>query len=79
MKKYVAYYRVSTDKQGVSGLGLVPAKYDVPTKTVSYQVTQPLLDKNYTVILTANVGGKRAETRWSFIFDPKATPAPKVR
>ena len=64
----------------VSGLGLVPAKYDVPSKTVSYQVTQPLQNGNYTVILTATVGGKRAETRWSFNLDPKAAPVPaKVR
>ena len=63
----------------VSGIGLVAPKYDPATKTVTYQVTQPLSDKNYTVILTAIVGGKRAETRWSFNFDPKATPAPKSR
>ena len=63
----------------VSGIGPVPAKYDVATKTVSFQVGQPLVDKNYTVILTAVVAGKREETRWSFNFDPKAAPAPKPR
>ena len=63
----------------VSGLGLVPAKYDAPTKTVTYQVTQPLQNGSYTVILSATVGGKRAETRWAFNFDSKAAPAPKTR
>ena len=54
----------------VSGIGSVPAKYDPATKTVSYQVTQPLQGKNFTVILSATVDGKRAETRWSFMYDP---------
>ena len=58
----------------VSGLGVVPAQYDPKTKTVSYQVAQPLRDKNYSVILTANVAGKRAETRWDFMFDPSKAP-----
>ncbi len=62
----------------VSGLGLVPAQYDAQTKMVSYQVTQPLRDKNYSVILSANVGGKRAETRWDFGFDPSKAPAAGV-
>ncbi len=61
----------------VSDIGLVPCQYDSKTKTVSYQVVQPLREKNYSVILTATVGGKRAETRWDFIFDPsKASPTP---
>ena len=68
-----------TVEMRVSGLGLVPAKYDAPTKTVSFQVTQPLQDKTYTVIITSAVAGKRAETRWTFNFDLKATPAPKTR
>ena len=60
----------------VSGFGLVPAKFDGATKTVSYQpTTQPLRDKNYTVIVSAKIGGKRAETRWTFNFDPSAAPA----
>ncbi len=62
----------------ISGFGQVAAQYDEKTKTISYQVTQPLRDKNYTVILSAVVGGKHAETRWDFNFDPtkSATPAP---
>lgn len=54
----------------VSGFGVVPAKYDAPTKTISYQVTQKLRDKVYTVILAGKADGKRVETRWTFNFDP---------
>ena len=57
----------------ISGFGVVPAKYDAASKTVSYQPTTQLRDKSYTVIISAKVGGKRAETRWSFNFDPNAT------
>ena len=61
----------------ISGFGLVPCTYDAASKTVSYKpTTQPLRDKNYTVIISAKVGGKKVETRWSFNFDPAATPAP---
>ncbi len=61
----------------VSGLGLVPAKYDPATKMVSYQVSQPLRDKNYTVILSARADGRKVETRWTFNFDVNAAPAKK--
>lgn len=60
----------------VSGLGSVPAVFDPKTKTVSYTVTQPLRDKNYTVILSAKAGGKSVETRWTFNFDPAKASAP---
>ena len=59
----------------ISGFGVVPATFDPATKIVSFKLTtQPLRDKNYTVIVSAKVGGKKAETRWSFNFDPNATP-----
>ena len=29
-------------------------------------------DKEYTVIVSAKVGGKKTEARWSFKFDPAA-------
>ena len=55
----------------ISGFGAVPVKYDEATKTVSFQpTTQPLRDKEYTVIVTAKAGGKKTEARWSFQFDP---------
>jgi peptidoglycan/xylan/chitin deacetylase (PgdA/CDA1 family) len=53
----------------VSGYGLVPAKYDAQTKLVSYEFTQKLAPKTYTVILSAKVKGKRVETRWIFTVD----------
>ena len=57
----------------ISGFGAVPVKYDSATQTVSFQPTaQPLRDKEYTVIVSAKVGGKRTEARWSFKFDPAA-------
>ena len=57
----------------ISGFGPVPAKYDDATKTVSFQPTsQPLRDKEYTVIVSAKSGGKKSEVRWSFKFDPAA-------
>jgi len=57
----------------ISGFGSVPVKYDDATKTVSFQpTTQPLRDKDYTVIVAAKVGGKKSEVRWNFKFDPAA-------
>jgi len=59
----------------ISGFGVVPVKYDEATKTATFQpTTQPLRDKEYTVIISAKVGGKKSEARWSFKFDPAATP-----
>jgi peptidoglycan/xylan/chitin deacetylase (PgdA/CDA1 family) len=59
-------------KMRVSGLGPVPATYDAKTKIVSYAVTAPLPKDTYTVILSASVSGKLAETRWTFNVDPAA-------
>ncbi len=59
----------------VSGLGVVPAKYDPATKTISYQVTQPLRGTSCSVILEAKMGEKKAEARWSFTLSEKAQPA----
>jgi peptidoglycan/xylan/chitin deacetylase (PgdA/CDA1 family) len=61
----------------VSGYGLVPAKYDPQTKLVSYEFTQNLVPRTYTVILSAKVKGKRVETRWNFTVDPSAPAATK--
>jgi hypothetical protein len=57
----------------VSGFGLVPARYDAKTKLVSYEFTQNLVPKTYTVILSAKVKGRKVETRWNFTVDPSAT------
>jgi peptidoglycan/xylan/chitin deacetylase (PgdA/CDA1 family) len=56
----------------VSGLGVVPAKYDPKTKIVSYKVPAPLAKDTYFVFLDATLNGKQAETKWSFNVDPAA-------
>ena len=63
----------------VSGLGVVPAKFDPASKIISYQVTQPLHGDKCSVIVEAKVGGKKAEAQWSFTLKEagvKATNAP---
>ena len=74
-------------KMRVSGLGLVPAIYDAASKTISYQVTQPLHGDACSVIVEAKIGGKKAEAHWSFTLSEAAkskeapasatSPAPK--
>ena len=59
----------------LSGIGQVPVKYDAATKTVEANVTQKLRDKNYTVILSAKVKGRKVETRWNFNFALNAAAA----
>jgi peptidoglycan/xylan/chitin deacetylase (PgdA/CDA1 family) len=59
----------------ISGFGLVPAKYDPGTKLISYQVTQKLAPKTYSVILSAKVNGKKVETKWNFTVDPASSVA----
>jgi len=68
-------------KMRISGLGMVPAKYDAASKTVSFQVTQKLKDPSYTVIISAVADGKRVETQWNFNYDAtgkKVGPAPSA-
>ncbi len=62
-------------KMRISGLGVVKSTYDPASKNLSYQVVQPLTDKNVTVIVSATIGGKPAETRWDFNYDPAKAPA----
>jgi len=59
----------------VSGLGLVPAKFDEASKVISYQVTQRLHGDKCSVIVEAKIGGKKAEAQWSFNLSEKATKA----
>jgi peptidoglycan/xylan/chitin deacetylase (PgdA/CDA1 family) len=61
----------------VSGFGLVPAKYDPATKLVSYEFTENLVPKTYTVILSATVDGRKVETRWDFTVDTSVPAAGK--
>ncbi len=62
-------------KMRVSGIGVVTAHYDAATRTISYQVAQNV-QKNVSVIISATVGGKQAETRWDFSYDPAKAAAP---
>ncbi len=62
-------------KMRVSGLGLVPAKYDPASKTITYQVTQPLHGDACSVIVEAKIGGKKAEAQWAFTLKEAAVKA----
>ncbi|CAN5457174.1 hypothetical protein BH20VER3_BH20VER3_11790 [soil metagenome] len=62
-------------KMRVSGLGLVPAKYDPASKTISYQVTQPLHGDSCSVILEAKIGQRKAEAHWSFTLNEAGVKA----
>jgi len=59
----------------LSGMGQIAAKYDPATKMMEAPVTQTLRDKNYTVILSAKVKGRKVETRWTFNFAPEGAAA----
>lgn len=62
-------------KMRVSGLGLVPAKFDPKTKIISFQVTQPLHGDACTVIVEAKAGGKKLEAHWGFTLKEGAVKA----
>ncbi|MEP6709915.1 MAG: polysaccharide deacetylase family protein [Verrucomicrobiota bacterium] len=67
----------------ISGLGLVPVKFDPKTKIVSYKVSQKLREKSCTVIVAAKSGGKKIEAHWSFNLNENAgkgaaSPGPTI-
>ncbi len=62
-------------KMRVSGLGLVPANYDPASKTITYQVTQPLHGDACSVIVEAKIRGKKAEAQWNFTLAEAAVKA----
>jgi len=62
-------------KMRVSGLGVVPAKYDPASKMLSYQVTQPLHGDSCSVIVEAQISGKKAEAHWAFTLKESAVGA----
>jgi peptidoglycan/xylan/chitin deacetylase (PgdA/CDA1 family) len=53
----------------VSGVGAVPVKYDPGTRLAEGTLMQPLKDRQVTVLLSAQVNGRKVETRWNFICD----------
>lgn len=57
----------------ISGVGAVPVKYDPATKLAEAVLLHPLKDRQVTVLLSAQVHGRKVETRWSFVCD--AVPA----
>ncbi len=59
----------------VSGLGIVPAKYDPATKLLTYQVTQPLHGDSCAVIVEAKIGERKAEAHWTFTLKEAAVKA----
>lgn len=63
-------FDAGTVEMRVSGVGLVPAKFDDETKNVSFTPTAPLKPGDYTVIVTAKAGARKLETRWSFSYAP---------
>ncbi len=62
----------------VSGIGAVPVKYDQATKLAEAVLLQPLKERNVTGLLSAQVRGRRVETRWTFVCDavPAGAPGP---
>ncbi|MCE9609538.1 MAG: polysaccharide deacetylase family protein [Chthoniobacter sp.] len=72
----------------ISGLGVVPAKYDAASKMIEYKVAKPLREGSYTVIIGYQAAGQRRDTRWAFHYSatgeappepatpPTATPKP---
>lgn len=53
----------------ISGVGAVPVKYDPATKLAEAVLLQPLKDRQVTVLLSAQVRGRKVETRWNFVCD----------
>jgi Predicted xylanase/chitin deacetylase len=56
----------------ISGMGVVPAKFDPETKNLTYKLVQRVYARQVTVIVSATVDGKKVETRWSFQMAPPA-------
>lgn len=56
----------------ISGLGVVPAKYDPETKLLTYKLSQKVYARQVTVIVSATANGRKVETRWSFELAPPA-------
>ncbi len=59
----------------VSGVGAVPVKYDPATRLAEGTLMQPLKDRQVTVLLSAQVNGRKVETRWNFVCDAVTSPA----
>lgn len=58
----------------ISGLGLVPAKYDTASGNISFTPPQPLKPGSYRVIIGAKSNSRPVETGWNFNYSPDGTP-----
>lgn len=54
----------------LSGVGIIPCKYDPATSIIEARPGQPLTAGDYTVTVSAKAAGKRVETQWRFKFEP---------
>jgi len=55
----------------ISGIGLVSAKFDASTGTVSYRPSQKLVSESCSVIVSARTeAGKKVQARWTFRVKP---------
>ena len=50
----------------LSGVGVIPSKFDAASKNLEARPAEPLKPGDYTATVTAKVGGKRVETHWRF-------------
>lgn len=58
----------------LSGIGIIPCKFDPTTSIIEARPGQPLAPGEYTVTVSAKAAGKRVETQWRFKFEPAAKP-----
>ena len=54
----------------LSGIGIIPCKFDPATSIIEARPGQPLPPGEYTVTVSAKAAGKRIETQWRFKFEP---------
>lgn len=63
----------------LSGIGVIPAKFDPSTKTIEARPPRPLTKGEYTVVISGKAGSKRVETQWHFTYDPSnKRPVPAI-
>ncbi len=60
----------------LSGIGLVPHKYDSSTHLLESRPPEPLTPGEYTVTISGKAGSKRVETRWRFTIAQKTASGP---
>jgi peptidoglycan/xylan/chitin deacetylase (PgdA/CDA1 family) len=61
----------------LSGVGIIPAKFDASSKNLEARPPEALKPGEYTATVSGRVGGKRVETMWRFtVADRNATTPP---